>query len=150
MAGNYMNAITQGEYVIGSKMGEKKNLMTAAWLTQISSRPNQILVAVASSHYTAEILQKEPIFNISVLANGQEAAAIACGRGSGRTVDKTQHPFCGTDAEGLPFIKDAAAYLCCEVRAVFQAGDHTLFAAEVLSGENCGREPMHYDADKFF
>lgn len=146
----YMNAITQGVYVIGSKLGDKKNLMTAAWLTQISSRPNQILVVVASSHYTAEILQKEPLFSISVLAKGQEEEAVACGRISGRKTDKTKQEFCGEDADGLPYIKDAAAYLCCEVKAVFQAGDHHLFAAEVLSGETCGREPMRYDADKFF
>lgn len=71
MGKDYMNAITQGVYVIGAKNGEKKNLMTAAWLTQISSRPNQILVAVSAGHYTAEMLQNNAHFTISVLAKGQ-------------------------------------------------------------------------------
>ena len=89
MGKDYMNAITQGVYVIGAKNGEKKNLMTAAWLTQISSRPNQILVAVSAGHYTAEMLQNNAHFTISVLAKGQEEVAKACGFVSGRNAEKT-------------------------------------------------------------
>ena len=139
MGKDYMNAITQGVYVIGAKNGEKKNLMTAAWLTQISSRPNQILVAVSAGHYTAEMLQNNAHFTISVLAKGQEEVAKACGFVSGRNAEKTELVACIYDEKDCPIVKDSAAYMIC-----------VLFAAEVLDGENSGKEPMVYHKADFF
>ena len=150
MGKDYMNAITHGVYVIGAKNGEKKNLMTAAWLTQISSRPNQILVAVSAGHYTAEMLQNNAHFTISVLAKGQEEVAKACGFVSGRNAEKTELVACIYDEKDCPIVKDSAAYMICEVNKVYQLGDHVLFAAEVLDGENSGKEPMVYHKADFF
>lgn len=47
-------------------------------------------------------------------------------------------------------MKDSAAYMICEVNKVYQLGDHVLFAAEVLDGENSGKEPMVYHKADFF
>lgn len=50
--------------------------MTTAWLSHISLCLNQLLVAVASGHYMAAVLQKNPYFTISVLAEDHEAHVL--------------------------------------------------------------------------
>ena len=137
MANNYMSAITQGVYVIGAESGnEKKNLMTAAWVTQVSSRPNQILAAVSAGHYTADLLQEDE--------------AKICGFKSGRNADKTALTVCRYKWRELPEIEGAAAVLYCEVKKIIKEGDHVLFIGEVLSGETGDKKPLIYDAKYYF
>ena len=62
-----MNGITHGVYVIGVHTQEKDNLMTAAWLCQISSSPAMLAVAVSKGHLTAELIEKAGCFTVSVL-----------------------------------------------------------------------------------
>jgi len=70
-----MNSLSQGVYVIGSKKDETYNLMTAAWVTQVSANPNQLAVAIGASHLTAGLVREQEKFSLSVLAEGQEQAA---------------------------------------------------------------------------
>ncbi|MEY8522259.1 flavin reductase family protein [Lachnospiraceae bacterium 38-10] len=151
MANNYMSVITQGVYVIGAEDGNGgKNLMTAAWVTQVSSRPNQVLAAVSAGHYTASLLEENPFFTLSVLGEGQEDVAKICGFKSGRNTDKTQLTACSCKWRELPEIEGAAAVLYCEVKKVIKEGDHVLFIGEVLSGETGGKKPLIYDAKYYF
>jgi flavin reductase (DIM6/NTAB) family NADH-FMN oxidoreductase RutF len=147
---NYMNSITQGVYVIGSKNDSCTNLMTAAWLTQVSSRPDTVLVAVSAGHYTAEIMQENPNIVISVLAEGQEDIAKACGFVSGRKKDKTALVPCRLNEKGLPEILEAAAILKCRVKKVFKEGDHILFLAEAEDGLCSGKSPLIYHSAVYF
>lgn len=151
MANNYMSAITQGVYVIGAE-GENggKNLMTAAWVTQVSSRPNQVLAAVSAGHYTAVLLEENPFFTLSVLGEGQEDVAKVCGFKSGRNTDKTKLTACSYKWRELPEVEGAAAVLYCEVKKIIKEGDHVLFIGEVLSGEAGDKKPLIYDAKYYF
>lgn len=151
MAENYMNKLVQGVYVIGTRnREEKKNLMTAAWVTQVSSRPNQILVAVSAAHYTADLMLEEPRFVLSILGEGQEDVAKICGFQSGRRTDKTAQAACVYNWEELPEIEGAAAVLYCEVKKVIKEGDHILFLAQVFDGKTGDKESLVYDAQYYF
>lgn len=144
-----MQAITQGVYVIGVDDGEKKNLMTAAWITQISSLP-EILLAVGSSHYTAKMIEKCGHFAVSVLSPSQVEIADYCGKHSARLTDKpakVPHTF---TAQGDPIVEGAAAYLDCKVNKVILTDDHVLFCAAVVDAKKPGDEVLIYDEGTYF
>ena len=79
-----MNTMTHGVYVIGTHADGKYNLMTAAWLSQVSGRPPMLMAAVSKSHYTAELLKDSSRFSVSVLTKDQRETALKCGSVSGR------------------------------------------------------------------
>ena len=55
-----MDKIPQGVFLVGTKKGEGYNLMTAAFVTQVSFNPASIAVSVANNHYTAELIREVP------------------------------------------------------------------------------------------
>lgn len=145
----FMDAVTQGVYVLGVKEESKVNFMTAAWLTQVSGNPKKVLVAVGKTHYTAEMISRTGRFAVSVLGEGQEDLARQCGRASGRKADKSQ----GVEyqlTDELPVIKDSAAYLLCIVTRQIEDGDHVLFVGMVKDGRKYEKKPLVYDEKTYF
>ena len=108
-----MDKIPQGVFLVGAKKGEGYNLMTAAFVTQVSFNPASIAVSVANNHYTAELIREQERFSLSVLAEGQEAEAKACGFESGRKTDKSKRVQTHLMAPGLPVLDGAAAAMVC-------------------------------------
>lgn len=145
-----MNTITQGVYIIGTKGYEKNNSMTAAWVTQISSHPNRILIAVAKTHYSAELIKESGCFSISVLNDHNRELAVRCGFVSGRNTDK----LVGLEVEyaitGAPLIKDVKAHMDCKLSESIEVGDHILFIGEVVYGKVFDGSPMVYHSEDFF
>lgn len=145
-----IDKITHGIYVIGVNDGAKKNLMTAAWMMQISSRPAEIIAAVSKNHLTAELLSRAKVFSVSVLAKGQEEVARACGLASGRDTDKTAIAQAGV-VNGIPCIKDCAAVFICSLKDEIPYGNHTLFIGEVVEGKAVSdKETLLYDRSLYF
>ena len=149
-AQNAMNGLTHGVYVIGVHTQEKDNLMTAAWLCQISSSPAMLAVAVSKGHLTAELIERAGCFKVSVLKKDQKEAALVCGRVSGRAADKQK--LVKTDyVEGtIPVIAGSAAWLKCRVAQSVAASDHILFLAQVEDGAGGAEDLLVYRKDNFF
>ena len=144
-----MQTITQGVYIVGVDDGEKKNLMTAAWVTQISDKPS-ILLAVGSTHYTASMIRKAGHFALSVVAPGQEDVANKCGKATGRTSDKTANMDLRYTDKGDPLVNGAAAHMECEVFNIIDTPDHVLFCADVKKAEKFSDDVMIYVEKVFF
>lgn len=145
----YMDAITQGVYILGVKDAGKINFMTAAWITQVSANPNKLLVAVGKSHFTAEMIRNVREFSVNVLGVGQEALAKKCGSVSGRNTDKSlevDYEF----ADGIPVMKDVAARLFCTLDKEIQDEDHILFIAIVKDGQSYEKQSLIYDENEYF
>ena len=109
---NYMDALTQGVYLIGVKNAEKVNFMTAAWITQVSGDPKENPTGSWEKHYTAEMIRKAGKFSINVLRAGQEELAKKCGYTSGKNMDKSKDmDYCIGD--GVPVVNGTAGHLWC-------------------------------------
>lgn len=145
-----MNTITHGVYVLGVHTEEKDNLMTAAWLCQVSSSPAVLAVAVSAGHLTAELIPKAGRFTVSVLGEDQREEAFACGRVSGRKADKTGLVETEYTADGIPMVAGAAAQMECRVLDVNGITNHLLFLAEVESASFSSDEVLHYHKKDFF
>ena len=145
-----MDKIMQGVYLIGSKWGDTCNFMTAAFVTQISFNPCSLAISLDNSRFSTELIKKEGYFSVAVLAINQELEAKSCGYQSGRTVAKAKRIKHHLGDHGLPLVDDATANLLCQVKQTIAYEDHTIFIAEILSGEYSDKTALFYDAEEFF
>ena len=124
-----------GLFVIGSNdKGDRRNGMTANWVTQISSDPKLVGVGVDKAAVTHELITKGGVFSVNLLA--REDRAIVRKFTKPVEVDlgaKTLNGFPYLErATGAPILSHSVAFLDCEVRERLEAGDHTVFVGEVV------------------
>ena len=107
--------------------------MTANAFTSVSLDPLLVLVCVDHSTRTHAHLHAKKRFGINVLSAGQRAISeyyarpdrdhVRAEAEAGARFERTQH--------GTPMLRGALAYLECRLHSAQQAGDHTVFIAEV-------------------
>jgi flavin reductase (DIM6/NTAB) family NADH-FMN oxidoreductase RutF len=123
-----------GLYILGSRAGERRNGMTANWVTQLSFDPKLVGVSVEREAFTHELVTDGGVFSVNLVA--QEDRAIV--RKFTKPVDVdleagTLNGFAFHDgATGAPVLDQAVAYLDCEVRQAVELGGHTLFLGEIV------------------
>jgi flavin reductase (DIM6/NTAB) family NADH-FMN oxidoreductase RutF len=106
--------------------------MTANAFASVSLNPRLVLVCVDQRARTHAHLRAKKRFGINVLAENQHAISEHYARASrhdyvtdaaGARFDRTKH--------GTPVLHGALAYLECRLHSAQNAGDHTIFIAEV-------------------
>src|SRR6266700_1741365 len=107
--------------------------MTANAFTSVSLDPLLVLVCVDHQARTHSHLQTRKRFGINVLSEQQRAVSehyarpdrdpSRAEREAGAKFDRTAH--------GTPVLHGALAYLECRLQSAQDAGDHTIFIAEV-------------------
>jgi flavin reductase (DIM6/NTAB) family NADH-FMN oxidoreductase RutF len=128
-------ALVHGVYVITTRLGEKVNGMTAAWVSQVSLNPLMVMVAIAPPRYSHDLIKESSVFAINVLTSEQVELAKRFGYKSGRKIDKLAGLNWIEAATGSPILPQAHAYLDLKLAHSFEAGDHTLFVGEVVAAK---------------
>ena len=145
-------AISTGVYIITVRKDNKINGMTAAWVTQVSFKPQMITVAIAPQRYTYGLIEQSGYYCINALPEEAIELAKHFGFKSGRTTDKFKGIMYRNALNGSPVLEDAYAYLECQLVNTCEAGDHTLFNGIVVdSGElKPDATPLLFEWGKFF
>ncbi len=135
MQGVVFRSLVHGVYVVTTRCGDRLNGMTAAWVSQVSLRPLLLMVSIAPTRYSHDLIMESRVFAINVLTSAQVDLGKRFGLQSGRKVDK----FTGLDyitaATGSPILPQAQAYFDLNLLDTHSAGDHTLFVGEVLEAK---------------
>lgn len=128
-----MGSFATGVTVITVDFEGEVQGMTANAFTSVSLDPLLVLVCVDHKAKTHAQLHTRKRFGVNVLSEGQRAIseyyALAerthdrAEQEAGARFDRTQH--------GTPVLRGALAYLECRLHSVQDAGDHTIFIAEV-------------------
>jgi flavin reductase (DIM6/NTAB) family NADH-FMN oxidoreductase RutF len=145
-------ALVHGVYVVTTRLGEKINGMTAAWVAQVSLNPLLVMVSIAPSRYSHTLIKESGIFAINVLTAEQVELGKRFGYKSGRKIDK----FAGLDylaaGSGAPVLPQAYAYLDLKLVQTYTAGDHTLFVGEVMEAKilHPQSQPLIFIKSDFF
>jgi len=145
-------ALVYGVYVVTTRVGEKVNGMTAAWVSQVSLKPLLVMVSIAPARYSHTLIKESGIFAINVLTSDQAELAKRFGFKSGRKIDK----FAGLDwvpaLSGAPVLPQAYAYLDLKLAHTYAAGDHTLFVGEVVEAKilHPQNQPLVFNKKDFF
>jgi flavin reductase (DIM6/NTAB) family NADH-FMN oxidoreductase RutF len=145
-------ALVQGVYVVTTRVGDKVNGMTAAWVSQVSLNPLLVMVSIAPSRYSHTLIKESGIFTLNVLTTDQTELAKRFGFKSGRKIDK----FAGLEwfpaPSGAPVLPQAYAYLDLMLAHTYTAGDHTLFVGEVTAAQilHPQNHPLVFKKKDFF
>jgi len=145
----------QAETEILGKEVDKKNLMTLSWHMPVSFDPPLYAISIAKDRLSYTLIKKSGVFCVNFMPHDQKDKVLFCGRNSGRTKDKfTESGFSEQECEKIhcPRIKQAAAFLECEVVDRVTAGDHVIFIGEIMLAKEKDKKTkrlLHLGGDKF-
>lgn len=145
MNNNVFRNLSYGVYIVSCKINEKYTGCTVNSIMQITSSPAIIALSVNHDNYTHACIDEVKKFAVSVLSEQSNPLSIGTfGFRSGRNFDK----FSAISYEiidELPIIKDACAYLICNVINKIETPTHTVFLASVENGDLLNNNhPMTY------
>ena len=104
------------------------------WVSQVSFEPQQVIVAVNKAQHTHDLLESGSVFSLNFLDTSQEELA----RKFTQTLEHENgmvggSPYTVGGATGAPLFVEAFAHLECRVLGSLEAGDHTVYLAEVAA-----------------
>jgi flavin reductase (DIM6/NTAB) family NADH-FMN oxidoreductase RutF len=127
-------AMPYGLYVVGSRAGDRVNLMTLNWATQLSFDPKLVGVGVERQSLTHELMEAGRVFSLCLVDREDRAIVRKFTKPVEVDVEAGQangFPF-HHGRSGAPILDQAVAYVDCEVRQDVDLGNHTLFIGEVV------------------
>ncbi len=127
-----LRKLEYGVHVITLGKGTEGNAFTASWVSQVSSEPPMVILAVHDSHQSSPLLRQHPAFVINLIcASNVEFAKTYYGPAESGYKKLENAHVKDSPATGSPILEGAAGYLDCKVVKQVPAGNHTLFIAEV-------------------
>lgn len=140
---NVMFNISYGLYILTAKT-EKSNGCIINALSQVTSTPNRIMIAVNKNNFTTEQILRTKKFNISILNEDATFDLIKrFGFVSGRDTNKFED-FADYDIaeNGIPYITQGTnSYISAEVVETRDLGTHYEFLAEVTAEVSLNNTP---------
>ena len=122
-----------GLYVIGSRGGGRRNLMTANWVMQVSFDPKLVAVSVEEHAVTHGLIREGKAFTVNVLDRDDRAIV----RKFTKPVEEADGLLNGVAVHdgltGAPVLDQAVAFVDCELRQEIDCGTSTLFVGEVVN-----------------
>lgn len=138
-----MYKISYGLFIVSAHENGKDNGCIVNTVTQVTSEPNRITVAVNKNNYTCGMIERTGKFNVSVLTENSKFDTYKhWGFQSGAYVDKCENITYDRAENGVIYIaEECNAYLCAKVVSVTDLGTHLLFLADVCDAEVLNDEP---------
>jgi len=129
---------TRANISILGKEKVKDNIITIAWHMPVSFEPNLYAIAVGKTRFSCKMIQESGVFVVNFIPFELKKQALECGLKSGAYTDKfSDTGLTKEEAKKIdcPRIKEALAYLECEVIKEVEAGDHIIFIGKILNSE---------------
>ena len=153
-----MDLMPYGLYIVGSSNGEgEADGMMADWLMQVSFSPRLLAVALERDARTLQNIRNTGVFSVNLLPQDEPGMALAAkfaqpyyeAKIAGRVENpvrvhhKLEHISHTVSERGCPMLRDAMAWIECELDRFIETGDHMLAIGRVLRGEHLSEaEPL--------
>ncbi|MGA3146216.1 MAG: flavin reductase family protein [Acidimicrobiales bacterium] len=140
-------SLPTGLFVVGSRAGAQRNMMTCNWVMQVATAPKLVAVAVEQDSVTRRLIEQGGSFSVSVLPRSARAVVRRFVKpthsveldGVGSAVSLQGEPVREV-AGGLPCLAVARSWLACDVRHLLRwdgdgtagVASHVLFVGEVV------------------
>jgi len=120
--------------------------MTVNSFTSVSLDPPLVLICVDKSTPLRAVFEQSGRYGLSVLAQDQRELSQ---RFAQRGHDRFQGVAWFPGSTGVPLLNGALSHLECEIRNVFDAGDHVVLLGEAVRVEFHGGLPLLYFASGY-
>ena len=134
---NALHNIPYGLYILSSGK-EKPNACVINTLMQVTSVPNQISITINKNNHTTQLIERDGIFNVSILTSSTPFSLIErFGFSSGKNTNKFDgFSDFSLSNNNLPYItKHTNAYISAKVVSATDVGTHITFVAEITESE---------------
>lgn len=134
-----------GVSVVTTREGELLYGLTVSSFASVSLDPPLVSICISNGNRAAGMIEGSGWFAVTMLADEQEDASnYFARRGREPTAAFVEIDGAWTES-GLPIVKDAVAWVVCDVHQAVKAGDHTLFIGAVKeAGSDMERKPLLY------
>jgi len=106
---------------------------TVSSFCSVSLNPPLVLICLDKSLYTHELLTKAGVFAVNILSTDQ----LEVGKLFAGMYPEVDNRFAEINTEtaytGSPVFSDSPGWVDCEIRHMYEAGDHTMFVGEVMA-----------------
>ncbi|MBT7152252.1 MAG: High molecular weight rubredoxin [Deltaproteobacteria bacterium] len=139
--------ISYGLYIVSSHKGEHLNGQIANTVTQVTSDPIQVSIALNKLNLTHDYVRESGVFSASVLSQTAPMSLIGrFGFSSGRDVNKFEETEYKIGDTGAPILLESSvAFLEAQVVSEVDVGTHTIFIGKVIDTQKINdHEPMTY------
>ena len=143
-----MGSFATGVTIITVNLDGNVHGMTANAFASVSLDPPLVLVCVDQSAHTHAHLHARKRFGINVLAEDQRAFSEFYARPPEEQIEEPPAGFDRT-VHGTPVLHGALTYLECRLQSAHDAGDHTIFIAEVGDVVVRRGDPLLYFRSKY-
>ena len=127
-----LDKMVYGVYLVTLQSEGLINAFTASWVSQVSFDPPLIMVAVHREHFSHLLLERGSNFAINILGEEQgELARLFYTPVGPEEQERIGVPFI-TRKSGAPILREAMAYLDCQLVTFYDAGDHTIYLGKVI------------------
>ena len=127
-----LRLFTYGLYAVTCIDGDEVNAITANWLSQVSFEPPLLAVSVENVTKSLPMILRSRKFAVNVLRSGQRDLAGKLGKSALKHPDKLAGLAYDITESGYMILRDALAWVACEVRQTTPAGDSTLLVADIV------------------
>jgi flavin reductase (DIM6/NTAB) family NADH-FMN oxidoreductase RutF len=142
---NCVGSFPTGVCVVAAEQEGRPAGMTLNSFTSVSLEPLLVLVSLGHGARTLDAVRGAGRFAISMLHRGQRDVALDFSiRGGAFPSERVER----TD-DGFLLVRNALAYLRCEVDSQVHAGDHDLVIGRVLGFDAASGEPLVFHAGRF-
>ncbi len=130
-----------GLYLVGSRAGERRNLMVANWASQVAFDPKLIGIGIEKPAVTHELVAAGGVFSLATIDREDRAIVRKFTKPVEVELDADGSRGAANgfafhaEATGAPILDQAPAWFDCEVRQAVDLGEHTFFIGEVVA---CG------------
>jgi flavin reductase (DIM6/NTAB) family NADH-FMN oxidoreductase RutF len=126
-----LRTFTYGLYAVSCADGDEVNVFTANWLSQVSFEPPLVAVSIENETKSLPMILRSRKFIINVYRQGDRELAGLLGKSALKHPEKLTGIAYTSGPGGAPILRDALAWVACEVKHTVEAGDSTLVIAEV-------------------
>lgn len=143
-----LRTFTYGLYAVSCAYEGEVNAFTANWLSQVSFEPPLVAVSIENQTKSLPMIRGSRNFIINVLHSDEQNAerpnrglAGQLGKSALKVPEKLTGIAYTLGPGGVPILRDALAWVACEVKQMTEAGDSTLVVAEVVEVGMQGEGP---------
>lgn len=138
-----LRRLEYGVYIVTMGRGADGNAFTASWITQVSSEPPLVALAVHNKHQSSRLIRDGKAFVVNLLASGHAEFARTYYGPAESGYQKLKHAILrDAPVTGTPILNGVVGWLECRLANEVACGNHTLFIGEAVAGESTENVPI--------
>lgn len=136
------------------KKAIKDNIIVLDWHMPLSFQPFLYAISIGKTRFSLNLIKESKVFVVNFMPLHLKDDVLFCGRNSGEHLDKFKETsLTKEESEKIECsrIKQALAFLECEVIQEIESGDHILFIGKVVHSDEKekAKRIFHTEDDEF-